>query len=156
MSDTNAFEVHLHGLLSRLRTDTGLPKEAMEMLERKIRQVHAENPALSPLDATKVANAILSGEGAEARMLAEHYEAEAEQARAAADRLRRRVASMDRIEAAGPELERLEHLYPGRTSMAEMLQDAGTTWEGVGLLEEDGAVLEEFLQESLAAAASTD
>jgi hypothetical protein len=148
MSETTAFDVHVRALMGRIRTDLDLPEGALMMLEGKIRQVHADSPDLDPADAAKVALDVLTGEGAEARMLADHYEAEAAQARAAADRLAQRIEAMDRIGSAAPELQRIEGLYPGRSSVAEMLRDAGTTWEGVGLIEQDEAVLEELLSEA--------
>ncbi|GHC73082.1 hypothetical protein [Streptomyces cinnamoneus] len=50
---------------------------------------------------------------------------------------------VERVEAAVPELERLERLHPQCTSLADVLNKAGKAWADVGLTAEDGARLDE-------------
>ncbi|MGW2863324.1 hypothetical protein [Streptomyces sp. NPDC001205] len=145
MSETSVFDASLALLLAQAAAELDLPDETVERLGGKVRQIHDDNPALDLAEAVRTALGVLCGEGVEARFLAEVYEAQAERARAEAARLRRRIEGMERIEAAAPELERLERLYPGRASVAAMLGDAGATWESVGLQADDEALLEELL-----------
>ncbi|MGW1870950.1 hypothetical protein ACWCPS_36095 [Streptomyces mauvecolor] len=122
MSETSGFDASLKLLLAQATTELDLPDDVVDGLGRKVRQIHDDNPDLDLTEAIRTALGVLSGEGAEARFLAEVYEAQAEQARTEAAQLRRHIAGMKRIEAAAPELERLERLYPGRASVAAMHQ----------------------------------
>jgi hypothetical protein len=70
-----------------------------------------------------------------------------EWAEAAVDESERELAALDRIEAAGAELERLERLYPGRSSTREMLTDAGVTCSDVGLEESDPELIDKWMVE---------
>ncbi|WP_326724701.1 hypothetical protein OHT59_40505 [Streptomyces sp. NBC_00243] len=57
----------------------------------------------------------------------------------------REQAALDRMEAASPELERLERLYPGRPTTQNMLDDAGVSRADLGLEESDLALIDEML-----------
>ncbi|MFE1949890.1 hypothetical protein ACFW9D_05410 [Streptomyces sp. NPDC059524] len=63
------------------------------------------------------------------------------------DRELTKLAAMDRFDIALPELERLEALYPGRSSTRELMEDAGVTCEGLGLHETDPELLDEMMRE---------
>ncbi|CAL9326698.1 hypothetical protein [Streptomyces sp. SudanB91_2054] len=60
---------------------------------------------------------------------------------------RRETEALDRIEAAAPEFERLERLYPGRSTTRELLTDAGLTPASLGLQEEDPELIDKWMAE---------
>ena len=90
-------------------------------------------------------------ETAAARVVAEaeKYKLQAvhDWAEAAVEKSERELAALDRIEAAGAEMERLERLYPGRASTREMLTDAGVTCADVGLEERDPELIDKWMAE---------
>jgi hypothetical protein len=59
----------------------------------------------------------------------------------------RQSAALDRIEGALPELERLERLYPGRSSTRELLADAGVVCTALGLEESDPELVDQWMAE---------
>lgn len=59
----------------------------------------------------------------------------------------RQSAALDRIEGALPELERLERLYPGRSSTRELLDDAGVAPSALGLEEGDPELADQWMVE---------
>lgn len=59
------------------------------------------------------------------------------------------AALLDRAEEAAPHLERLEKLYPGRTTTRELIQDAGTTCERLGLKDDDPELIDALMQETV-------
>ncbi|MDV6291347.1 hypothetical protein R2F25_38700 [Streptomyces sp. UP1A-1] len=60
---------------------------------------------------------------------------------------RRETEALDRIEAAAPEFERLERLYPGRSTTRELLADAGVSLESLGLQEGDPELIDKWMAE---------
>ncbi|MFJ9378915.1 hypothetical protein [Streptomyces sp. NPDC101455] len=63
------------------------------------------------------------------------------------ERTEQELAALDRIEAAGAELERLERLYPGRSTTREMLVDAGVSPDSLGLREDDSELIDKWMAE---------
>ncbi|MFE9491495.1 hypothetical protein ACFYNF_34500 [Streptomyces sp. NPDC006641] len=61
---------------------------------------------------------------------------------------RRQLTAIDRIEGALPELERLEGLYPGRSSTRELLTDAGVACTALGLEDGDPELIDQWLAEN--------
>lgn len=90
-------------------------------------------------------------ETAAARVVAEaemcKLQAVRDWAEACVEESERELAALDRIEAAGAELERLEGLYPGRSTTREMLVDAGVSPGSIGLLEDDPELIDKWMAE---------
>ncbi|NUS25067.1 MAG: hypothetical protein HOV92_12705 [Streptomyces sp.] len=61
------------------------------------------------------------------------------------------LATVQRIEPALPELERLLSLHPESTSTAGLLAAAGMTFADLGMMEEDGLLLDQMMAEYCAA-----
>lgn len=75
------------------------------------------------------------------------YEAEATKYAALAAAEEQRLSSLQRISEAVDGLDRLITLYPGRSSMGEVLAGAGKAPADLGLKLEDMPVLEEMFAE---------
>ncbi|MFD9395024.1 hypothetical protein ACFWBB_31130 [Streptomyces sp. NPDC060000] len=66
---------------------------------------------------------------------------------AALDEVERDGAAGERIEAAWPELARIECLYPGRSTTRELLEAAGVTAQALGLEDGDQELIDMWLAE---------
>lgn len=59
------------------------------------------------------------------------------------------LGSLNRIQAAERELERLTNGWTARSTVAEALAASGQTWADIGLRDEDAAVAEETVAQIL-------
>lgn len=145
MRNPTDFETRLTSLLTQL-SDV-IPQEAVDLIETQARLVHAERPDLDIPEVVQIARDVLKGNRHEALFILAQMKAEHAQAVAEAAESQARLDSLVRIEGAFPELERLEARFPGRASAAQMLADAGHTWDDFGLTEADGVLFQELLDE---------
>ncbi|MER6121431.1 hypothetical protein [Streptomyces sp. NPDC001795] len=136
---TDQFDAQFGGILHSAREV--LPENSVLRLEAKLRQIHAERPDLDVPEVVSMAFAVFEGEAIDARIAMEEAGARADEAAAAEAA---HLASIERIRARTYELDCLEAQYPGRATMAEVLAEAGISWEYLGLSEEDGVLVEEI------------
>ncbi|OKJ48605.1 hypothetical protein AMK27_38160 [Streptomyces sp. CB02009] len=130
--------------------ETLLPLSAVRLVEDQVRQVHTERPDLDMRDALEIVCAVLEGNQQDTSRILAAARAEHAKVVATAKRSRDEIDALARIQTAYPELERLEARFPGRSTAAKMLADAGRTWGDFGLTEADGALFQELLDEHAA------
>lgn len=135
---TDQFDAQLDKVLDSVRDM--MPESALLSLRARLRRIHAERPDLEGTEVVNIAFDVLEGEAIDARLAMEEARARRDEAAAAEARL----ASMERIAKRSADLDAVEALYPGRATMAEALADAGISWAYLGLSEEDGALAEEI------------
>lgn len=151
MEPLTSFDTQLHAFLADAARV--LPERSLRILETKIRQVHADRPELDLPDICNIALDVLAGEAQDMDFAADQAEAEAARLAFLAEQDRQRALALrGRIMAAEPEVKRLVHLYPGRTTFADILTDAGKTWADLGLTKADGELLQELFDEEPAQA----
>jgi hypothetical protein len=142
----NAFESHLAQFSQQIRAV--LPEEACLRFVERIRAVHADWPGLDFADCADMARASMAGERKQVKAKLDDLD---RKRRKAAEQMEKEQAYLDalqRIEPALPEVQRLAYRFPGCSSTAELLNRAGTTFAALGMVEEDGRVLDEMLAEA--------
>ncbi|MFB7577588.1 hypothetical protein [Streptomyces hydrogenans] len=132
------FDAQLDKALESVRST--LPEGSFILLENKLRQIHAERPDLEGPEVISMVFDALKGEEADARLALDEAQAWVDEADAASAR----DEAMQRIAARSAELDAVEARYPGRSTLAEALADAGISWAYLGLSEQDGLLAEEI------------
>ncbi|MFH8411181.1 hypothetical protein ACH4FX_41390 [Streptomyces sp. NPDC018019] len=127
-----------------------LSEPSARRLEAKMRWIHAERPDLNVPEILAITQGVMEGEVAEARVRLACAEAKSARTTALLEEQEIRLASMWRIGACVPVLQRIDRQYPGRATVAEMLRAAGVCWADLGLSEEDGALVQRLVKESAA------
>lgn len=142
---TSLFDLHLAHYLTVARNH--LPEHGLRYVETKVRQIHTERPDLALHEVLNTAMGVLEGELADSQFSLAGIRARTAQAEKEVTDRQRSIEAIERALARMPALAELEEQYPGRATLAQVLEDAGKTWADLGLTEADGVLLQQLIDE---------